>query len=474
MKRKYFLISILTALCFQVSHSQTNAYTLKSTIELALANNLTVKQADLKTTAAKENVRQATYNRLPSISGGLNYGINNGRSIDPFTNSYNNQQLTSSNGSITASLPLFQGFKNQAAIQQTSLSHKAAGMEAQQSKDNLTLDVIQAFLQVLSNEDQLLLLKKQASVTDSQVVRLTLLNQEGAIAPPLLADLKGQYAADRVAVLNAENALESAKLSLATLMNIDYNKEMTFSREGLDMTPVPYNLSAIQVYRAAIEKMALVKAVDLRSAAALKAVKLAAADYYPTLSLFGQLNSNYSSLARTLTAASINEVPSGDFVNIGTGKVPVITMKTDYNSNKIGYIKQLSNNINTYFGVSLQVPIFSGFQARTRVSLARIEAKNSGFIAADTKRQLKQSVDKAFLDMQTAFDRLNLLQQQVNEFRESFRAAGIRFELGSIHAVEYLTVKNNLDRGEINLSVVKYEYLLRTKVLDFYQGTISW
>jgi len=76
--------------------------------------------------------------------------------------------------------------------------------------------------------------------------------------------------------------------------------------------------------------------------------------------------------------------------------------------------------------------------------------------------------------MQTAFERLNLLQQQVNEFRESFRAAGIRFELGSIHAVEYLTVKTNLDRAEVNLSVARYEYLLRTKVLDFYQGNINW
>ncbi len=476
MKLKYFHISILACLCFHVVQAQTNAnaYTLKSAIELALANNVTIKQADLKTSGAKENARQASFNRLPSISAGLNYGINNGRSIDPFTNSYNNQQLSSSNGNITASLPLFQGFRNQAAIQQNSLSYKAAGLEAQQSRDNLALDVAQAFLQVLSNEDQLNLLKKQASVTDSQVARLTLLNQEGAIAPPLLADLKGQYASDQVSVLNAENALQSAKLSLATLMNIDYKKEMILSREGLDMTPIPYGETAIKVYEAAIEKMALVKAVDLRTSAAMKGIKLASADYYPTVSLFGQLNSNYSSLARTLTAASISEVPSGDFVNIGTSKVPVFTRQTDYNSSKIGYVRQLSNNFNTYFGISLQVPIFSGFQARTKVSLARLEAKNAGFIAADTRRQLKQSVDKAYLDMQTAFERLNLLQQQVNEFRESFRAAGIRFELGSIHAVEYLTVKTNLDRAEVNLSVARYEYLLRTKVLDFYQGNINW
>lgn len=447
--------------------------TLQNALDIAMANNIPVKQTALQEEADKINLSQARYNRLPNVSAAANYGVNNGRSIDPFTNSYNNQQLSSSNANLTASVPVFRGFQTQHSIQQASFNYQASKMELQQEKDNLTLNVILAFLQLMNDEDVLALTNKQILVTSKQVERLDVLNKEGAITPALLYDLKGQYATDQLSVLNASRAVELSKLALARLLNIPYHKDIQVNREGFDMTIALYETTPDKIYSTAVQNLAMVKAADLRTRAASKAIRVAASDRYPTVSLFGQLGSNYSSAARSSTLTGVSDVATSDYVVVNGTNTPVITKRSNFSNQKIGFFNQYNSNLNTYFGVNVQVPIFSAFQTRSRVRLARIEEKRNTYIAENTRTQLRQAIEEAQLNMATAYDRYKVLAEQVTAFEESFRGAEIRFNLGALNSVEYLIVKNNLDRANINLTIARYEYLLRTKVLDFYQGTLK-
>ncbi|MEO6405194.1 MAG: TolC family protein [Ferruginibacter sp.] len=476
MKTKALVIlcifSILTLSKLYAQNAPTT-YNLQTSINIALANNIPVKQAALQEEADKLTLNQAKYNRLPNVAANVNYGINNGRSIDPFTNSYNNQQLSTSNANLTASVPVFKGLELKNSIQQAFLTQQASAMELQQEKDNLTLNVILAFLQLMNDEDVLALTRNQILVTQKQAERLEKLNNEGAISPSLLYDMRGQYATDQLAVITAAKSLENSKLSLAQYMNIPYKKEIGVDRAGFDMTIALYEGTADKIYATAIEKLALVKAADLRTRAATKAIRVASAGFYPTLSLIGQLGSNYSSAASTKTIASVNDVASGDYVFVNNTTYQVITKDVKLNSHKINYFTQYNNNLNTFFGLNLQVPIFSSFQTRTNVRLARVEEKRVSYIAENTKIQLRQAIEQAHLNMTTAYEKYNITAEQVKAFEESFHAAEIKFNLGAINSVEYLIVKNNLDRATQNLTIARYEYLLRTKVLDFYQGSLK-
>lgn len=447
--------------------------TLKACLDIALANNIPVKQGELLEQNAKLNLGQSRMNRLPNVSASLNYGINNGRSIDPYTNSYINQQLSSSNSTLSASIPVFKGFQTQNSIQQASYNYQASKMELQQEKDNLSLNVILAFLQLMNDEDVLVLTQKQFAVTEKQVERLEQLNKEGAIAPAVLYDMKGQYASDQLALINAGRAVEMSKLSLAQYMNVPYDKNMQIDREGIDTKMEVYDATAENIYTVALQNLSFVKAAELRTKAANKAIRVAAADLYPTLSLFGQLGTNFSSAARTSTATGTSDVVTSDYVVVNGNNSPVISKQTNYNSQKIDFLKQYNNNLGTFVGVSLQVPIFSSFQTRTRVKQARLEEKRISYVADNTKLQLRQAIEQAHLNMTSAWNRYKILGDQVTAFEESFRAADIRFSLGAINSVEYLIVKNNLDRASINLTSSRYEYLLRTRVLDFYQGKLK-
>ncbi|MEO6229452.1 MAG: TolC family protein [Ferruginibacter sp.] len=472
MKSKLIVWMIMMAVA-SVANAQDTKLTLQKSIETALANSIPAQQSQLTMNSAEINYKQAKYNRLPSVEGSFNYGMNSGRSIDPFTNGYINQQLSSSSANGQAVLPVFNGFQLKNQIKQNEYAFATATMEWQQKKDELTLQVILAFLQIMNNEDGLLIATQQASVTRQQVDRLEIIAKEGATLPGNVSDLKGQYAGDELAIVNAENNLETSVLALTQLMNVPYDANLKVDRSGFDSVIKMYDAMPNDIYTTALQQLASVKASELRIKSSSMAVKVAAANYYPTVSLYGVLNTNYSSAASINNFNGFVEVPNGDYVNINGAPVPVITKQNKYTSQKIGYGSQFNNNLSTAYGVSVRIPIFNSFKTRSAVRLAKNEEKNNQLIADNIKLQLRQSVEQAYINITTTYKRYMALLNQLDAYKESFRIAALRFENGAINSAEYLIAKNNVDQTNANSVAARYEYLLRTKVLDFYMGRLK-
>ncbi len=149
-------------------------------------------------------------------------------------------------------------------------------------------------------------------------------------------------------------------------------------------------------------------------------------------------------------------------------KQPVIVPRENFNSERIGYSSQLSNNISSNIGLLLRVPIFNSFAARNRIKLATIDFKSASLVTENTKVQLRQEIEQAYLNMSNAFERYKILVEQVAAYSESFRAAEVRFNAGVGNTVDYMIAKDNLDRANINLVSAQYDYLLRKKLLEFY------
>ena len=471
MRRIYLLTAFLMATGI-LAKGQTKL-TLKDCIDTALKNNIGVRQSEILMKNAQLNYRQAKYNRLPNLESSFSYGVNNGRSIDPATNGYINQQLNFSNMDAQASLPLFNGFQLKNTIKQNELAFAGATMEWQQRKDELTLQVILAYLQVLNDGDAIVLANQQASVSKQQVDRLAVINEEGAAPPGNFTDLKGQYAGDLVAVANAENSYSGSVLTLTQLMNVPYNDKLEFDKAGLMEEAKPFETMPDEIYTLALQKLATVKASELRISSSAAAIKTAASSYYPSVSLFGGASSNYSSAAQLNTLLGSADLPNGEYVVVNGNNVPVISKQDSYASKPITYGSQVKNNISTFFGVSMRIPIFSNFRTRTAVQLARNDEKNYKLIAENIKLQLKQGIDRGYVNINAVNKRYQALKEQAAAYTESFRIASERFENGVINSPEYLIAKNNLDRVNANIIIAKYEYLLRKKILEFYMGQLN-
>ena len=317
-------------------------------------------------------------------------------------------------------------------------------MEWQQNKDKVMLDVILAYLDILTNTDLLATSYLQADVTQKQIERLEILNKEGAIKPSDLYDLRGQLGEAKVNIINNQNNLNTAKLRLAQLMAIPYDPDLQVERLTADQFDLNYSATVDSIFQVAMQQLALVKATQLRTKSAEKAVQAAKGALYPSIGLGAGYNTQYFSTA------------------------------TDSASNKIPYYSQLSNNYNTYAGVGIRVPILNGLRNRTQVTLAKISLKNASYIQENTQIQLKQAIERDHLNMEAAANRYHALVDQVNALTESFRAAEIRFNSGVGTSIDYLTVKATLDRATANLIIARYDYVLRTKILDYYLAKPLW
>ena len=466
-------LAICNGLNAQTTESNTQL-TLKQCVETAIQNNLQVRQSEYQAQSDKITYQQAKGNQLPFISGNVNHGINQGRSIDPYTNSYANQQINFANYSINTGITIWNGSAIQNYIKQNELNAKASEMDWQQAKDNITINVILAYLQVLSNQEQLSTARNQVEVTKGQVARLEILNANGAIAPSVYYDLKGQLSGDQLSVIAVKNSLESAKLSLAQLMNVPYNASIQLEKLSDPVTPILYDGTTETIYQTATQQLAFVKAAEFRKQSAEKRYLSTKAQLLPTLSFNGGFGTNYSSVANTQELLNTTDAATSSYVNVSGSKISVFSPQSSYQSRKITYGNQLTNNFNSSLSIGLQVPILNGLRARSNMNQAKIAEKRTSFEAQTVKTQLRQAVDQAYINMNTAFERYQTLAVQLNDFTQSFKAAEVRFNSGVNTSVEYMLAKNNVDRTNASFVAAKYDYLLRVKVLDFYQGKQLW
>lgn len=474
--QRLFFISVLILLGGSVYGQETGGktYTLKQCIETGMENSLAVRQSGLQMQVSEVNMKQARLNRLPGLNGSVGHGINQGRSIDPFTNAYINEQINFASYSLSSGVVLFNGLSITHAVKQNALAYEASKMDWQQARDNLAINIILAYLQVLTNEDLLVQAQRQVELTQQQVQRLEVLYNEGAGTPSDLYDLKGQLANDQLAVINTRNTLETAKLSLCELMNIFYDNAMKVERLDPVEFAMSYDATPGQVYQKALSRFALIRAAELRTKSAERAVKAVRGQLFPVLSLNGSANSNYSSAAMQAVFLNTTMVATNDYVLVNGTPSPVIHQQSNFASEKIGYHRQLNNNIFTSFSLNLSLPLFNSLQTRNRIRLAKIDVKNYALIEQTAKTQLQQNVERAHVNMTIAFDRYKILLDQVNSFTESFRAAEIRFNEGVGNSIDYLTARTNLDRARNNLIMARYDYVLKTRVLDYYQGKPGW
>jgi len=445
ISRKLFWCSLVCLFVQLETSAQQKAavITLQRAVETAITNNLDVRQSGLQQEIAEAYLKQSRASLLPTFNGTIDHTWNKGRSLD-FNNNYVNQENTTAYYSLNGNLTIFNGLRLLNTLKSNQFAFEATTMEWQQSKDRVMLDVILAYLDILSSTDLLAQAYRQADVTQKQIDRLEVLNKEGAIKPSDLYDVRGQMGENKVNIINSQNNLNAAKLRLAQLMAVPYDENLEVERLTADQFDMNYKATVDSIYEVALQQLALVKGTELRKKSAEKAVQAAKGSLYPTIGLGAGYNTQYFSTAR------------------------------DTASNKISYGNQLSNNYNTYAGLGINIPILNGFRSRTQVTLAKISLKNANFIVENTQIQLKQAIERDHLNMEAALSRYQALVDQVSALTESFRAAEIRFNSGVGTSIDYLTVKATLDRATANLIIARYDYVLRTKILDYYQAKPLW
>lgn len=476
---KYILTLLFLAGSILAHAQQTDTsklLTLQKCLDIAVKNNLQVKQSGLAAASAHIDLAQAKENLLPSIGANANRNLSQGRGINSVTNTYVNQSQTNDSYNLNGGMTLFNGFALQNAIKAASLAFQAGKMDFQSAKDVVTVNVITGYLAILDNQEILNATKSQLAVQKETVDRMETLEKQGANkAASDLTDAKGQLASNQVQIVNAQNALDAAKLNLYQLMNIPYKPDTDFQSLNAEELTGSYGSNPDQIYETALQQLAAVKAATLRRQSAEKTVSSVKGLLLPSLTLNGGLFTTYSSTATKSTFIdSVSTGVKGLYANGPAGKESIISTQANNSTQNISYGDQFKNNYGTYLQLGITIPIFTNRIKYNNVAKAKINLLSYQNIEENTKVQLKQNVEQAYYNMMAAYKKYQALTEQVKAYTESYRIYKLRFDAGVLTSVDFIIAKNNMDSANLNLISARYDYFIDSKILDYYQGKLSF
>ncbi|MDQ3047116.1 MAG: TolC family protein [Bacteroidota bacterium] len=447
------------------------AMTLEQCIDHALRNNIQVKQSELNTELTQVTLKQSQANLLPSLNANASHGYNYGRTIDRFTNQFASAQVVSQNFSLSTDITLFSGLQNINTIHQNRYEYLASKYDVDKIKNDMSLNIATAYLQILYNMEAVENSRNQMGITTAQVERTTKLVEAGSAARGSLLDIQAQLASEELSLTTAQNQLDIAYLSLAQLLNLPnaegfsiVKPEFTVANETL------LSANVNQIYATAVSNLPEIKSAEYNVKSAEKAVDVAWGGVSPRLSFSASYGTGYSGASqRIITNPSYQGFqPSGSITSGGdTVYSPYFTNPVYEN---IPYSDQYRDNVNKSFGFYLTIPLFNRLQVRSSIDRARIQQMNAEYTVESTKLQVQKNVQQAYADANAGLKKYNASLKAVEAIGESFKYTEQKFNVGMLNTNDYNDAKNKLIKAQSDLLQSKYEYVFKTKVLDFYQG----
>ncbi len=474
MLRTVFLIIV----CFSsYGVSAQEKWTLQQCIDYAMEYNIQVKQSELDLEEADLNLFGSRMRSLPDLNGNIGYNISTGRSIDPFTNTIIDRGINSQNASLGASVPIFNGFEIRNSINRDKAGMRAASFDLQSVKNDVILDVVTFYTNILFNKELLETAMLRLGTTQSQERRVNRQVEIGSLPLTNQLQIRQQLANDELEVIRAENNLELSVLQLKQLLQI--SAEVNFDVVTPDLPDPEENEvleSSSAIYEFALQAQPVIKAAEARKEAAYYGIGVAKSGYYPSINANAGISTAYSSAAPAVfpVLGSENQTVTQEigFVRLPDGKdYPVMAQNeipSEFTENT--YWNQLDFNQRRFLGVSMNIPIFNRFQVKNNVERAVLNQKRSEYQLISTKNQLQQTIEQAYLDVKSAAKAYSALENSLEASELAFQNAEQRLEYGATDAVEYTQIKNDYEQVRSDLIRAKYDYIFKQKVLDFYQG----
>lgn len=440
MIRTIFTITYLLFVSLFAALQAQEVWSLQKCITYALDNNIKIKQGVIATQNQQNQLKQAKFSRLPNLTGQLSQNMNFGRSLT-YDNTYKDINSSESDLGLGTNIPIYQGLYISNSISKLELDFQASVEDLAKAKSDISVNIASTYLSILFAKDLVKVSEDQLSVTNLQIKQTDEKVEAGSLARGSLLEIQAQAAGEELDLVNAKNQLQLSKLQLTQLLELaskdSFDIEVpTFPEISAEASIVSSN----EVYRTALLIRPEIKGADLRYQSSQFQLKIAKSALYPTISLYANIYDLYN-----------NEY-------------------TDINGKNIAFSDQLRNNQRKGFGAQMNIPIFSRFQNKYQIDNARLQVLNTQLDFESTKKLLRSDIETAQTNAIASLNRYNSNQKAVYSMKEAFRYSEEKFSVGLVNAVDYNTAKTKLAKAESDLLQAKYEFIFRTKILDFYRG----
>ena len=470
MRAIFFAFACLS---FAAWGQPTDTWTLERCLEHAFEHNLQLKQSQLGLRQSEVAALTAKGAFLPNLNASSSFGVNIGQTIDPFTNQFATDAVQSSNVGLSSGVTLFNGFQNHLNLRRARLGLELAATNLEVARNGVALSLASAYLNVLFQKEFLDIAKLNAEATGRQVERVQTLVDAGAAAESDLLDVLAQQANDESSVIGAENGVTLAKLNLAQVLQLEANASEALdvappSDDLMESTVLPVNADAAVAF--ALGSFPDMKAAELQVTDAYLGLDLAKAARMPRIVGSYSMGSGYSANRLEQIGESTTtfyEIPTTTpGVNLTT---PVVD-NSGVTFETMSFQDQLSNNVNQSIFFSLSIPVFNNFGIHAGIERAKVGVLSAQLSKAQTAQSLTQTVQTAWADARAAERTFDANNKALEAASLAMTNAEARFEAGAISALEYADARTRLDNARINALRTEYDFVFKTRILDFYMG----
>ena len=452
--------------------------TLEECLNYAVANNISVRQADLTRRMSKNTLLQSKLNLLPTITANASYNFNFGNSIDPTTYTYIQQNSQSFSPNIQANVPLFMGLQQINNIKKDKYDLMAYMFDYSTTINNTLLNVTNLFLQIVLNRELVKSAEKQVSISQSQLDITKSRIRAGTMAEASVYDFQAQLARDQATVTSQKNTelLSVLMLKIALQLPDDQPFDITVPELSIGSVMTFEKLNPHDIYQYALSTQPSVQAADARVKSAEFSTKMAKGTMSPTISLSAFTHDNYFNQATTPTniTYSLGDITTSRPIFSDLSQSPTIVgydrLQIKYTNAPVSFSDQFKNNLANGFSFNMSIPIFTGWQKMTNVANAKLQQQIQQLNAENVKNNLKKDVYQSYINAvgnaQTYSANLKALEAQ----QKAFEVVQKKYNAGIAVSYELEQSRDNLTRSEANAIQAKYNYIFSVKVLDFYQG----
>ncbi|MFT7120868.1 MAG: outer membrane protein [Neolewinella sp.] len=466
---------------FGLSAQSGDNWTLERAVNYALTNNLQVRQLDNVAELSLLQAQSAKASRLPTLSASSNVGAQLGRTIDPTTNTFNQQTIGFQGYGINAGINIYNGGQIKMGIQQAEINYAAAKLDSKVTSNNIGLQVANSYLTIVLLEEQLKNAEAQLALSNDQLANTDALIKAGALPAAQRFDLLAQQAASKRSVVELENQVITGTLGLKILLELDYNAEFRVVTPELNPSEgqlfETYDLE--EVFLTARTTQPTVAAAELRKESAAMGIELSKAAFRPTVSLFGSLSTNYSTAAKDFLNPEGGEQPTFQF---GT-PVPVQLNGTDAFLSgleavggvaptfpTLGYLTQLDRNFGQSIGASVNIPIYNQGRKKINVQTAKLQELNASLDVQRAQNNLRNDVQLALVNLRSAQQTYRAAEASQEAAQAAYDNAQRRFRAGTANSFDLVTATNQLEQARNEMTRSKYQLIFNRQVIRFYLG----
>ncbi len=472
MKRlfKCIIMSFMLLSFSSVLSGQQRLWDLTACIDYAIEHNNSIKMQQLTIDVEALDLKQSKAVMLPTLTANATHGYNWGQTVDMYTNEFASSRVQTNNFYVQSGYTVFNGFALLNTVKQHQYNLMSKRLEADKAKNDIMLNVATAYLQVLFSYEQYAIASQQRDLSIQQVDRTRQLVSAGALAKGELLAVEAQLANEELAVINAENSLDIAYLTLAQLMNLSEDIDFTIVKPIIEL-PIDSDaltLDATSIFNVALDKQPEVAAAYVGVESAQTGLKISRGKALPSLHLSASIGTGYSGARKEFYDYTITGYQPTMLVT-GTGEI-VYEPVLEYNEKIKPFGSQIDDNFNQSVALYLSVPLFNGLQNHSNIQRTKIAMEQAALDLEITKQQLQKEIQQAYADARAALKRYEATQGSVEALQESFEYANEKFDVGMITSFEYNDAKNKLAAAEADLISAKYEFVFKVKVLDFYLG----